>query len=98
MYEVLVSQGLCRALKDCATILPAVLETDSQVFVQLFSVGEHNKAAFSAAIAHTLSHGTSITGGVPIRVEAFRESHEAYRSSGVVFKSVKPFAVIDVHK
>jgi len=49
-------------------------------------------------VALALTDGIRITGGVPITIEAFRETHEKYRTSGLVIKDVKPFATIEVTK
>lgn len=94
--ETLLSKGMCRTPRQCYDMLPGTLETDSKVFIQFFSVSELNQPALSAAFALTLSDGTKITEGIPIKIEAFRESHDEYRKSGVFLKEVKPFATLDV--
>lgn len=94
--DSLISKGLCQTPRQCYDMLPVTLETDSKVFIQFFSVGELNQPALSAAIALTLSDGTKITGGIPIKIEAFRETHDEYRKSGIFMKEAKPFVRLDV--
>jgi len=94
--DALLSKGLCQTPRQCHDMLPGTLETDSKVLIQFFNVSELNHPALSAAVALTLSDGTKITEGVPITVEAFRESHDEYRKSGIFFKGVKPFVTLDV--
>ena len=94
--DALLTKGLCQTPKQCHDMLPGTLETDSKVFIQFFNVSERNQPAFLAAVTLTLSNGTKITEGIPITIEAFRESHDEYRKSGVFLKEVKPFATLDV--
>ena len=96
IHEALVSNGLCQTPRQCYDVLPRTLETDSIVFIQFFNVNESNQPALSIATALTLSNGTNITGGIPIKIEMFRESHDEYRKSGIIFKGVKPFATLEV--
>jgi hypothetical protein len=96
MHDALVSKGFCRTPSECYDLLPRTVETDSMVLVQFYEVGEKNLAAFLTVVALSLTDGIRITGGVPITIEAFRETHEKYRTSGLVIKNVKPFATIEV--
>lgn len=98
MHSALVSKGFCRTPEECYDLLPRTFETDSMVWIQLYEIDEKNHAAFLTVVALTLTDGIRITGGVPITIEAFRETHEEYRTSGIVIKNVKPFATIEVHK
>lgn len=98
MRSALVSKGFCRTPEECYTLLPRTIETDSMVFVQFYEIGEKSHAAFLTVVALALSEGIQITSGVPITIEAFRETHEKYRTSGLVIKNVKPFATIEVTK
>ncbi|WP_153116352.1 hypothetical protein [Rhodocyclus tenuis] len=86
MQSVLESRGLCGLPKDCYSILPRTIETDSSVYIQFYEVGEKNRAAFLAVVDLSLSEGVQITGGVPIIIEAFRETQEEYRTSGLIVK------------
>lgn len=94
--ESLLSKGMCQTPRQCHDLLPGTLETDSKVVIQFFQVGALNQPAFLAAVSLTLSSGMKITEGIPIKIEAFRESHDEYRKSGVIMKAVKPFATIEV--
>lgn len=98
MHNVLVSKGFCKTPSECYDLLPRTIETDSKVLVQFYEVGEKNHPAFLDIVALSLTDGFRITGGVPITIEAFRETHEKYRTSGLVIKNVKPFATIEVNK
>ncbi len=98
MHRALVSKGLCKTPRECYDLLPGTIETDSLVLVHLYEVGERNQAAFLTVVALSLTDGMQITGGVPITINAFRETHEKYRTSGLVIKNVKPFATIEVNK
>jgi len=98
MRSALVSKGFCRTPEECYALLPRTIETDSMVWVQFYEVSEKNHPAFLTVVALALTDGIRITGGVPITIEAFRETHEKYRTSGLVIKDVKPFATIEVTK
>lgn len=98
MHNALVSKGFCKTPSECYDLLPRTIETDSMVLVHFYEVGEKNHPAFLTVVALSLTDGIRITGGVPITIEAFRETHEKYRTSGLVIKDVKPFATIEVNK
>jgi len=98
MHSALVSKGFCKTPRECHDLLPGTIETDSLVLVHFYEVGERNQAAFLTVVALSLTDGMQITGGVPIKINAFRETHEEYRTSGLVIKNVKPFATIEVKK
>ena len=98
MHNVLVSKGFCKTPNECYDLLPRTIETDSMVLVHFYEVGEKNYPAFLTVVVLSLTDGTRITGGVPITIEAFRETREKYRTSGLVIKDVKPFAIIEVNK
>lgn len=98
MNSALLSKGFCKTPRECYDLLPGTLETDSMVLVHFYEVGEKNHAAFLTVVALSLTEGIRITSGVPITIEAFRETHEKYRTSGLVIKNVKPFAIIEVKK
>lgn len=98
MHNALVSKGFCKTPSECYDLLPRTVETDSKVFIQFYEVGEKNLPAFLDIVALSLTDGIRITGGVPITIEAFRETREKYRTSGLVIKDVKPFATIEVNK
>lgn len=98
MHNALVSKGFCKTPRECHDLLPSTIETDSLVLLHFYEVGEKNQAAFLTVVELSLIEGIRITGGVPITIEAFRETHEKYRTSGLVIKDVKPFATIEVNK
>jgi len=98
MHSALVSKGFCKTSRECYDLLPGTIETDSLVLVHFYEVSERNQAAFLTVVALSLTDGMQITGGVPITINAFRETHEKYRTSGLVIKNVKPFATIEVNK
>lgn len=98
MHSALVSKGFCKTPRECHDLLPSTIETDSMVLLHFYEVGERNRAAFLTVVALALTDGIRITGGVPIVIKAFRETHETYRTSGLVIKDVKPFATIEVNK
>jgi len=98
MHGTLVSKGFCKTPRECHDLLPSTIETDSLVLLHFYEVGEKNYPAFLTVVALSLTDGIRITGGVPITIEAFRETHEKYRTSGLVIKDVKPFATIEVNK
>lgn len=98
MNNALISKGVCKTPRECYDLLPGTIETDSMVLIHFYEVGERNYPAFLAVVALSLTDGIRITGGVPITIEAFRETHEKYRTSGLVIKDIKPFATIEVNK
>lgn len=98
LHDALVSNGFCKTPKECYDLLPSTIETDSMVLLHFYEIGEKNQAAFVTIVALVLTNGIQITGGAPITVKAFRETHEKYRKSGLVIKDIKPFATIEVHK
>lgn len=98
MRSALASKGFCKTPRECYDLLPGTIETDSLVLVHLYEVGETNHAAFLAVVALALTDGIGITGGIPITIKAFRETHDEYRASGLVIKDVKPLATIEVNK
>lgn len=97
MHSALLSKGFCKTPSECHDLLPSTIETDSMVLIHFYEVGEKNHAAFLTVVALSLTDGIRITGGVPIAIKAFRETHEKYRTSGLVIKDVKPFATIEVN-
>lgn len=98
MHNALVSKGFCKTDGDCYRLLPRTVETDSLILVHFYEVSEKNQSAFLCLVALSLTDGIRITGGIPITIKAFRETHEKYRTSGLVIKGVEPFSVIEVNK
>jgi hypothetical protein len=98
MNYALFERGLCKNPQECDARLPGTMETDTEIAISLFEVQEKNQAAFLTIVALALSEGMRITGGIPISINAFRESQEAHRKSGLFIKDIKPFAVIEVKK
>lgn len=101
MNEVLLSRGFCKTPRECYDILPGYVDHDDRVRINFYEVGEKNFAAFTAVVNLTLKDGVRITGGVPITIQAYRETHEEYRTSGlffVWFREVKPFLIMEVNK
>lgn len=98
MNSCLLSKGLCKTPRECYDLLPGTLETDSRVLVHFYGVGEKSHPAFLTVVALSLTDGIRITGGAPITINAFRETQDKYRESGLVIKNVKPFATIEVNK
>lgn len=98
MHSALVLKGFCKTPRECYDLLPGTVETDSLILVHFYEVGEKNYTAFLTVVAMSLTDGIRITGGVPITIKAFRETHEKYRTSGLVIKNVKAFATIEVIK
>lgn len=98
MNSALLSKGFCKTPRECYDLLPGTLETDTRVLVHFYGVGEKNHPAFLTVVALALTDGIRITGGVPITINAFRETQDEYRESGLVIKNVKPFVIIEVNK
>ena len=98
MHTALVSKGLCKTTSECYDLLPRTIETDSKVFIQFYAISKKNHPAFLSVVALALTDGMRITEGAPITIEAFHETHDVYRRSGLVIKDVKPFSTIEVSK
>lgn len=98
MNSTLLSKGLCKTPRECNNLLPGTFETDTEVFIELFEIGERNQAAFLAVVGLALAEGIRITGGIPISIHAYRETQEEHRRSGVFIKDIKPFVIIEVRK
>lgn len=95
MNSALLSQGMCKTPRECHDLLPGTLETDSEVAIAFFGVGDKNHAAFLAVVGLALTEGIRITSGIPISIQAYRETQEEHRRSGVFIKDIKPFATIE---
>lgn len=98
MNSTLLAKGFCKTPRECYDLLPGTLETDSRVLIHFFGVGEKNHSALLVVIALSLTEGIRITGGVPITIKAFHETQDEYRDSGLVIKTIKPFATVEVNK
>ncbi len=98
LSETLIEKGFCGSGRECYDLLPGSFETDSLILLHYYEVNESNLPAFLEIIATSISDGIPVTNGIPIRIKAFRETHEEYRKSGIFIKDVKPFMVMEIDK
>lgn len=96
MNSALLTNGFCKVPRECHDLLPGTVETDSEILIHFYEISEKNYSAFLVIVSLTLTDGLLITSGIPVTVKAFHETHDEYRESGFVFKSVKPFVIIKV--
>jgi hypothetical protein len=98
MLDMLVAKGFCRAHRECYDLLPTTGGHGDRVRYAFYEVGTNNIHAFMAIIEFVVRDGIRITGGVPITITGYREPFDKYRESGLFFKDVKPFLVLEVNK
>lgn len=95
---LLVERGFCNAPHDCHQLLPSYGGHGDRVRSTFYEVGDKNSDAFAAVIELVVKDGIRITGGVPITITGYRETHQQYMDSGVFAKSVKPFLILEVER
>lgn len=96
--EVLISDGFCRTSQECHSFLPGYVAHGDRVRIAFYGVGEKNIQALNAVIGLVIKDGIRITDGVPITITGYRELYEEYRKSGIFWKSVEPFLILEVNK
>lgn len=96
--DLLVEQGFCNAPHDCHQLLPSYGGHGDRVRSTFYEVGEKNSEAFAVVIKFVVKDGIRITGGVPITITGYRETHQQYLDSGFFAKSVKPFLILEVER
>lgn len=96
--NMLIARGFCKTYQDCHDFLPAYHGHGDRVRFAFYEVGRNNIHAFSAIIEFVVRDGIRLTGGVPITITGYRETFDKYRESGLFFKDIKPFLVLEVNK
>lgn len=96
--NMLQQEGFCKTNVECSRFLPKYISHGDRVRTSFYEIGDNNSKAFLSVVSLVVKDGVNITEGVPISILGFRESHEEYRRSGVFFKSVKPFFLLEISK
>ena len=96
--EILIAQNFCKTSRECHDFLPGYVAHGDRVRIAFYDIGDKNIQAFNVIIELVIKDGLRITDRVPITIKGYRESHEEYRKSGVFWKDVKPFLILEMNK
>lgn len=94
----LIRKDLCKTPRDCNDLLPGYVAHGDRVRIALYEVSEKNGKALNAVVEFIVNDGMKITGGIPITLTGYRETQEEYRNSGLLFKGIKPFLILELNK
>jgi hypothetical protein len=101
IINALMEKGYCRKTEkdiDCVHNIPVFVGNGNRIHKSYYEIGEQNREMFLFIVNFVARKGVEITGGVPISIYGYHETHEEYRTSGIFFKDVKPFFYMEINK
>lgn len=98
LRAALIAHGYCHSPQECQKLLPGTAAHGDRVRIAYYEVNDRNISALMFLIDMVVRQGIDITGGIPITITAYKETHEEYRESGFFLKGVKPFMILEVNK
>jgi hypothetical protein len=96
--DALIENGFCVTGRNCFDKMPVVGTNMNGIYRSYYEIDEHNREMFLFIVGFIARKGAEITGGAPIHIYGYHETHEEYRTSGIFFKDVKPFFYMEVNK
>ncbi|MCP5319289.1 MAG: hypothetical protein H7A12_00400 [Pseudomonadales bacterium] len=96
--RMLIAKGFCDTPEKCYDLLPAYGGHGDRVRSTFYGISGSNRDAFRAVLDFAITDGLRVTDGVPITIRGYHETHEEYIESGIFFKSIKPFLILEINK
>lgn len=95
--QELIKQGYCGHTVDCHRLIEIYGGHGNQVNFTAYGIGDKNRDALSVIVGLIARQGIRITGGIPIRFQAYYMSHDDYVNRGV-FRSRDVVLTLEVTK